>query len=217
MALQSEGLDPPSQGWRRGIIRSGRLTAPAVVVVAALGLALALITTVVLNRPTWAPEVTLYVLLADLAYIILLIALIVWRVVALIGAQRSKSAGAALHLRLTGIFAIVAVLPTIIVAMFATVSLYLGFEATFSERVRLTVNNAQETAEAYAQEQRKTIQGDVFSYMNEVNRAGRAFGGSLPALTDLLRSRQQAYGFAEAFLTNGAREIIAGFSSARPP
>ncbi len=207
MSVQSDDLNPIYRRLRGFFVSSGRLNAAPVILLALLGLVLAVATAVVLNRATDEPQFTLYLFLADLAYIILLFALMAWRIVALVGARRSMSAGAALHLRLTGIFAVVAVAPTIIVAVFATVSLYFGFEASFSERVRVTINSAEATAEAYAQEQRNSIQGDVLSLANDLNRAG-ARGASVDALTKFLRVRQRVSGFDEAYLINSAREII---------
>ena len=52
------------------------------------------------------------VLLADLIYVLLLAALVLQRVARMIAARRAKSAGSRLHLRLTGVFALMALLPT---------------------------------------------------------------------------------------------------------
>ncbi|MEM7270928.1 MAG: HAMP domain-containing protein, partial [Pseudomonadota bacterium] len=207
MALQTETLTPADNSWRSFFIRSGRFSAPAVILLAVLGLALAAATTWVLNRSDFTKEVVVYVLLADLAYMLMLISLILWRVASLIGARRTASAGAALHLRLTGIFAIVAMAPTIIVAIFATISLSIGLESWFSNTVGTVVNNSMLTAEAYAREHRKSIEGDALAMANDLNRAG-AIGVSSSALTDLLRRQQAARRFPEAYLIDSSRQIL---------
>ena len=173
-----------------------------------IGLGLVIATMVALNRSSVAPEVVLLPLfVADFAYLILLFGLIAWRVFALIGTRRSSSAGAALHLRLTGIFAIIAIVPTIIVAVFAAVSLYFGFEAQFNDKVRSVVNNSALTAVAYQRERRDAIFGAVAAFAADLNRAA-SLGRPLNALIQDLRLQQTARGFPEAYLINSEREIV---------
>jgi hypothetical protein len=52
------------------------------------------------------------VLLADLIYVIIIAALVLQQLGQMIAARRRRSAGSRLHLRLTGVFAIMALLPT---------------------------------------------------------------------------------------------------------
>ena len=59
------------------------------------------------------------ILLADIIYILMIAALVLSRVVNMIAARRNKSAGSRLHLRLTGVFALLALIPTVAVAVFA--------------------------------------------------------------------------------------------------
>ena len=58
--------------------------------------------------------------------------LVLFRICGMIAARRAKSAGSRLHLRLTGVFAIIALVPTILVAVFAGLTLNVGLEGWFS-------------------------------------------------------------------------------------
>ncbi len=207
MAIHTDGLTSSSPSWLGYFFRSGGFTAPVVIVVTLIGVALAVSTSVVLTRESETPELIYPLFVADLAYLILLFGLIAWRVFALIGTHRTKSAGAALHLRLTGIFAIVATLPTIIVAVFAAVSLYFGFEAQFSDKVRSVVNNSAVTAVAYQRERRDAIIGAVAEFAAEMKRAALR-RRPLGSLTQELRLQQTTRGFPEAYLINSDREIV---------
>ena len=71
------------------------------------------------------------VLLADLVYVLLVAALVMQRVAKMIAARRSRSAGSNLHLRLTGVFTIMALIPTVTVAIFAVLTVNLGLEGWF--------------------------------------------------------------------------------------
>ena len=54
----------------------------------------------------------------DIIYVLVIAALVASRVVAMIAARRNKSAGSRLHLRLTGVFGLLALIPTVAVAVF---------------------------------------------------------------------------------------------------
>ncbi|MFQ5565367.1 MAG: hypothetical protein ACE5EU_03290, partial [Paracoccaceae bacterium] len=116
-----------------------------------------------------------FALLADLTYFLILMAVIALKVGQLVMARRRRSAGSKLHLRLTGVFAAVALVPTVIVAVFATVTVNFGIESWFSEQVGSVVRNSLATAEGYEREHRGNIRGDILAMANDLNRA--AAGG----------------------------------------
>ncbi|MDT8343270.1 MAG: PAS domain-containing sensor histidine kinase [Thermohalobaculum sp.] len=180
------------------------------VVLAALGPVLAVLTSLALGRQEAGASSPWLrgVLLADLCYLLVLAAVIGVRIGGLIVARRRGSAGSKLHLRLTGVFAAVALIPTIIVAVFATVSINLGIEAWFSERVGSVVRNSLTTAEAYEREHRRNIQGDVLAMANDLNRA--AVGGLTGLqLQELVAKQALLRDLPEAFVFNSDREIVA--------
>ncbi|MCA0205547.1 MAG: PAS domain-containing sensor histidine kinase [Proteobacteria bacterium] len=106
------------------------------------------------------------VLLADLVYILVVAGLVLLRIGRLITARRTRSAGSQLHLRLSSLFAISALLPAITVAAFAVVTINLGLEGWFSERVRNVVGNSLAAAEAYQQEQERNLIEDAQAVAN---------------------------------------------------
>ncbi|MHA3915858.1 sensor histidine kinase NtrY-like [Halovulum sp. GXIMD14793] len=109
------------------------------------------------------------VLLTDFVYVVVIAGLIARRISAIVMARRRNSAGSNLHLRLTGIFAIIAMIPTILVAVFATVSVNFGLEGWFSERVQNVVGNSLEAAQAYEAEHRFNLASDARILANFLN------------------------------------------------
>ena len=87
------------------------------------------------------------VLLADLVYVLAVATLVLAQIARLIAARRAKSAGSRLHLRLTGAFALMALIPAVTVAIFAGLTLNIGLEGWFSDRVRQVVGNSLAAAE----------------------------------------------------------------------
>jgi two-component system nitrogen regulation sensor histidine kinase NtrY len=129
----------------------------------ALGPILLIMTVLVLNRfgNSIAPGLLRIVLLADFVYVLLIVALVAQRIMQMIAARRAKSAGSRLHMRLSAVFALIAFTPTVLVAVFATITLNIGLEGWFSERVRDAVGSSLSAAEAYEAEQRNDLIKDV--------------------------------------------------------
>lgn len=101
------------------------------------------------------------VLLADFVYILVVAALIMARVARMVAARRSRSAGSRLHLRLSALFAVIALLPAITVAVFSVLTINVGLEGWFSDRVRNVVGSSLAAAEAYQAEQERNLTADV--------------------------------------------------------
>ena len=89
------------------------------------------------------------ILLADLVYVLVVAALVLARVARMVADRRARSAGSRLHLRLTGVFALIALVPTVLVAVFAVLTVNVGLEGWFSDRVRSVVGSSLAAAEAY--------------------------------------------------------------------
>ena len=152
------------------------------------------------------------VLLADLVYVLIVAGLVMQRVVRMIAARRSQSAGSKLHLRLTGVFALMALLPTVTVAVFATLSVNMGLEAWFSDRVGRVVDNSVAAAKAYEEEHRRDLVTDARALAQVINATKRAMvfmddGAIRQVLSSGQREIQR--GLREAFVINGAGEIRA--------
>jgi two-component system nitrogen regulation sensor histidine kinase NtrY len=101
------------------------------------------------------------ILLVDVVYLLVVISLIGYSVISIFAARRAQSAGSRLHLRLSGVFAIVALIPTVLVAVFAVLTLSIGVEGWFSENVRNVVGSSLSAAEAYKNEQRDDLKTDT--------------------------------------------------------
>ncbi len=129
----------------------------------ALGPLLAVATIAVLSEMQWLGSGTMLrpVLLADFVYALIVATFVVQRIAAMMTERRRRSAGSQLHMRLVRFFTLIALLPTILVAVFATITLNFGLEGWFSDRVRDVVANSLAAAQAYEDEHRVTLQNDA--------------------------------------------------------
>jgi two-component system nitrogen regulation sensor histidine kinase NtrY len=131
--------------------------------VVTLGPVLAILTYLVLGPLEQGAESTALrlVLLADFVYVLAVAALVLSGVMRMVAARRAKSAGSRLHLRLTAVFAVVALLPTVLVAVFAVLTVNVGLEGWFSDRVSRVVGNSLAAAQAYESEHRDGLMADA--------------------------------------------------------
>lgn len=194
--------------WRRRRRVQNALTLCVVL----LGPVLALATFLVLgplDRNVSAPSLR-FVLLLDLVYVLVVAALVLQRVAKMVAARRARSAGSRLHLRLTGVFALMALMPTVTVAIFAGITINMGLEAWFSQRVQRVVGNSLAAAQAYENEHRRDLAQDATALANYLNRrsAEVRFAGTAN-LGDVLREGQLQIqrGLREAFIVDGTGEV----------
>jgi len=147
------------------------------------------------------------VILADLVYILVVAALVLQRVAQMIAARRARSAGSRLHLRLTGVFAAVALVPTVLVAVFATITVNFGLEGWFSDRVQGVVGSSLAAAEAYEGEQRISITQDAEALAAALDLSGQATAfltdGDLRQMLTQGQNRIQR-GLREAYLVDSS-------------
>jgi len=147
------------------------------------------------------------ILLTDLVYVLLVAALVLSQVARLIAARRAKSAGSRLHLRLTGVFALMALIPTVTVAVFAGLTVNVGLEGWFSDRVRGVVGSSLAAAQAYEAEQRSDLMSDAQSLATSIDNARRQ--GIDLSDSELLGEgqRQIQRGLREAYMIDGTGQI----------
>ena len=138
----------------------------------------ALITTIAVFLTAAAPgarsssgpgNLVLWVLSLNLVLILALAAAAAWRALRLFGPQE-QDAGVRLHRRFVGLFALAAVLPAVIVALFFGLIVTQGVDNWFSSRVRTVVENDAATSKAYVDEQVVNIETRLDSMVTDLNR-----------------------------------------------
>ena len=157
------------------------------------------------------------ILMGDLVYVLLIIGLLFQRIMAIIAQRRRKSAGSQLHLRLTGFFTLMSLVPTITVAVFATISINMGFEAWFSDRVQNVIRVSLDAAQAYELEQTSALHADAKSLGRRLEqvKAAQLIDDQGAIRQELDRGQQSIQrGLREAFVITGdGILLLRGFRS----
>ena len=109
--------------------------------------------------------------LAAMAFLLLLFAALAGRLVRMWADRRRGYAGSKLHTRLVVLFSVVAIVPSMLVAGFAALFFNLGIQAWFSDRVRTALDASLLASRAYLAEHQQNIRADAFAMANDLNRA----------------------------------------------
>ena len=107
--------------------------------------------------------------------VLLMIALVVTEAVLLIQARSQRQPGSSMQLRMVTMFAIVAAIPAVIVAVVATFSLNQGLDQWFSERTRAMVESSRLVARSYMLEHAQVLRDDIIWVATELEQARGTF------------------------------------------
>jgi two-component system nitrogen regulation sensor histidine kinase NtrY len=156
-------------------------------------------------EPTHQVVVTL--LLINVGFGLALIVLVGIEMFGLMRARRRRQAGAALHMRVIGLFSIVAAMPTFFVAAIAFITLDRGLDNWFSTRVRGIVETSLIVANAYVQEQGRLIQGEALAMAADLNRAQPVYVTDPERFVQYLKVQGTIRGLPGAMLMTKEREV----------
>ncbi len=181
---------------------------------AALALALGVGTFIVLSGGVGLsrrPNLIFALVLSNLVVLLLLGAVLAGRLTRVWVERRRGSAGSRLHVRLVLLFSVVAVTPTIVVAVFATAFFNLGIQAWFNDRVRTALNESLEASRGYLEEHRNNIRTDALGMANDLARAGQILANDPYTFGQILQTQTVLRGLTEAIIYEPVtNQVIAG-------
>ena len=159
-------------------------------------------------------KVLVLLLYVDLILLVLLGAVVVRRLAILWAERRRGLAGSRLHGQLVLLFSVVAVTPTIIVAVFSLLFFNLGVDAWFSDRIKTVVNEFLTVAEAYLQEHQHNVTADVLAMAQDINHSVPSLVDNPSRLNQVLAAQTALRGLTEAIIFDGHGTLLArsGFS-----
>ncbi len=214
------GDTAPAEGWvRRFVLWAHRSKLERKValflLVAAIASGIATFAAMTDSLPVALDPLSVLLLLnLDLVLLLGLSALVARRLVIIWVARRRGLAGARLHARLVGLFSLVAVMPTIIVATLSFFLLDFGLQGWFSDRVSTAVKESFAVANAYLEEHRQTIGADVIAMAQDISREGSAVAYNPQRLNQVLGAQAALRSLTEAMIVDSSQRVVAraGFS-----
>lgn len=155
------------------------------------------------------PQTVQILLLVDLVLLLSLGVVVSRRLVRLWMERRRGSAGSHLHTRMVGLFSVVAVAPAIIVAVFSALFFNFGVEGWFSERVRTALDESLAVAEAYTEEHRNQIRGEVLAMAGALNRQAGEIRNDPERLRQVLSTEAAIRNIPEAIVFSRNNTVLA--------
>jgi two-component system, NtrC family, nitrogen regulation sensor histidine kinase NtrY len=179
----------------------------------AVGLALlsAFLTFVVLTGLTPIEPTRLVVvsfILINAATILLLVGIIIREVWQVMQARRRGRAAARLHIQIVSLFSVIAVLPAVLVAIIANVTINRGFDRLFSGPTREVIQNSLIVARAYMQEHAQLIRGDILGMANDIAHARPLYDQDRGTFRELLTANAASRNLPGAMLIDKDRNVL---------
>lgn len=153
-------------------------------------------------------EVVVTVLLVNAAMVVVLIGVLAWEFVGLVRARRRGRAGARLHVRIALLFGIVAVVPAILVAVIASITLDRGLDRWFSDRTQVLISNAVNIAQAYVRDYSLGTQSDLVGMARDLARVRSMFDENREQFRRIFTAQATVRGFPAAILVRGDHSIV---------
>ena len=158
-------------------------------------------------RPTHYVVVTL--LLVNAATVLLLLGIIMREVWLIMQARRTGRAGARLHVRIVGLFSIIAAAPAILVAIVASVTLDRGLDRLFAARTQSAIQNSLIVAEAYLHDHAEIVRSDILTMAYDLARDQPVFQQDQVRLRQFLTFQASVRGLAAAIVIDKNLNVIA--------
>ncbi len=190
----------PSRARRIADILLGRLSTLAL---AALAAALGVGSFIMMSSGAplaIRPNLVTALVISNLSVLLLLGASLAGRLTRVWVERRRGSAGSRLHIRLVLLFSVVAVLPTILVGVFATAWFSLGIQGWFNDRIRTALEEGLQASQGYLSEHRDTIKTDALGMKSDLERAGRLMFQDPESFGQVLASQTTLRGLDEAVI-----------------
>jgi two-component system, NtrC family, nitrogen regulation sensor histidine kinase NtrY len=145
-------------------------------------------------------EVVVKLLLGNAATGLLLLAIIGREVWVVVRARRRGYAGSRLHVQIVGLFAVIAAVPTVLVAVVASTTLDRGLDRFFSTRTRAMIEQSLIVADAYVSEHAQAIRGEIMAMAFDLGRAKPMFDQDRDRFQKFFTAQATARGLSAALM-----------------
>jgi two-component system nitrogen regulation sensor histidine kinase NtrY len=147
-------------------------------------------------------------LLINAATTFLLVAIIAREVWLVIQARRRGRAASRLHVQIVSLFSVIAVLPAVLVAIVANVTIDRGLDRLFSGPTREVIENSLIVARAYMQEHARLIRGDILGMTEDIARARPLYDQDRRSFQELLTANASARNLPAAMLVDKDGNVL---------
>src|SRR3984893_9633626 len=116
---------------------------------------------------------------------------------------------ARLHIQIVSLFSVIAVVPAVVVAIVANVTIDRGLDRLFSGPTREVIQNSLIIARAYMQEHAQLIRGDILGMANDIAHARPLYDQDRQSFNELLTASAASRNLPGAMLIDKDRNVLA--------
>jgi len=147
-------------------------------------------------------------LYANGVVVFMMILMIVVQVLHLFWERKRGTAGAGLHIRLVSLFSVVAIVPALLVAAFAAVTLNRGLDSWFSDRTRAIVDTAATVADAYLTNASEATRNDLVNISADLVQQLSDFNNDRPTYLRRVARHEALRNLAGVFVFDSLNKRI---------
>ena len=126
----------------------------------------------------------------------------------MVQARRRGRAAARLHVQIVSLFSVIAVLPAVLVAIVANITIDRGLDRLFSGPTREVIQNSLIVANAYLHEHAQLIRGDILGMANDIANARPLFDQDRGTFRRLLTASAASRNLPGAMVIDKDRNIL---------
>jgi len=146
--------------------------------------------------------------LIDFAVLLLLLALVAFETWLLVRAWRARTAAAGLHIRIVALFAVIATVPALSMAIVGSVTLDRTLNPAFMRDVRGFINGATEAADLFKEDQCRSLLQEAQLTAGDLDRGKPMFDADRGLFKEFFSSRAKFLGFTAAALIKRDGTIV---------
>lgn len=144
----------------------------------------------------------------NLFLVLSLVTLIGWEVYKLLSARRQGIAGARLQVRVVGMFALIAAIPALLVAIVAGITLDRGLDRWFSTRTQSIIENSVKVARSYINEHSQQLQNDMVIMASDLDRVAELAAANPDRFSDFVRTQGLIRAFPGSYVIHRDLSIV---------
>ena len=147
-------------------------------------------------------------LIVDLLLLILFLILIIFKTGKLYSQNKTSKIGSKTNLKYIYFFSLFTFIPSFLIAIFSLFIFNYGLQNFFNNQITKAVNNSYDVAKSYLEENKKTVENDVFMMSVGLGRASSLFYTSPDKFKNVARSEKILRRVDDIFLIDSVGNIL---------
>ena len=147
------------------------------------------------------------------AFVAAIIGIVTFQIVKLLRARKRQAAGAGLHFKLAGVFSLIALVPVVLLAVFAILFMEQSFNAFFSNHVKSLATDSVKAAQFVMRESGQSVQSDMAGIGREIEQNAALFRDDKAAFDRFFSATVSLRAMQAAFVIDSKGNLLSTASS----